>query len=220
MLSKVLSGRDRQRAEPLAFSPVSVRHSGSAPQQDLSAAAAESEIRALRERVRELESELISARRDSFEAGRRQGDQQARAETAPILDRLNASLAQLASLRQEIRLKAEKDMIHLALLIAKRILHRELSIDASALTALARVVFDRMVRGESLRVSVHPHFAAGIAAAIPHSQAARIHVEPDPHCAPGTLIVRSEEGVLDASVDAQLEEIARGLADRISGGRN
>src|SRR5277367_913753 len=123
MLSKVLSGRDRPRAEPLAFSPVSVRHSGSAPQEDQSAVAAESETRVLQERVRDLESELTGARRDSFEAGRRQGDQQARVETAPILDRLNASLTQLAALRQEIRLKAEKDMIHLALLIAKRVLH-------------------------------------------------------------------------------------------------
>jgi flagellar biosynthesis/type III secretory pathway protein FliH len=221
MLSKVLSGRDRERAVPLAFHPVSVRHSDPALQKDQADnAGAESETRALRDRILRFEAELTAAKRDSFEAGRCQGEQQARAETAPILDRLNASLSQLAEMRQEIRKKAEKDMVQFALLIAKRILHRELSTDAGALSALARVVFERMVRGESLRVTVHPRFAAGIASALSHNQSARVHIEPDPQCAPGTLIVRSEEGVLDASVDAQLEEISRGLADRLSGGRN
>jgi flagellar assembly protein FliH len=218
MLSKVLTGRDRERAEPLAFSPVSVRRSDPVPQKDQAGnAGAETEIRALRDRIVQLEADMAAAKRDSFEAGRHQGDQQARAETAPILERLNASLTQLAHTRQEIRLKAEKDMVQLALLIAKRILHRELSTDTGALAGLARVVFERMVRGESLRVTVHPQFAAGIASALSHNQTARVHIEPDPQCAPGTLIVRSEEGMLDASVDAQLDEISRGLADRLSG---
>jgi flagellar biosynthesis/type III secretory pathway protein FliH len=42
-----------------------------------------------------------------------------------------------------------------------------------------------------------------------------VQIEPDPNCAPGTLIIHSSEGMIDASVDAQLEEISRGLADRL-----
>jgi len=82
------------------------------------------------------------------------------------------------------------------------------------------VVFDRMVRGESLRVTVHPHFAPALSAALSQSQNARIHIDPDPNCAPGTLVVRSDEGLLDASVDTQLEEISRGLTDRLTGGKS
>jgi flagellar assembly protein FliH len=181
--------------------------------------ALEHENRVLRDRLLHVEAELATARRDLFEAGRKQGDQQARAELTPIVERFAVSLAELTGLRQEIRAKAEKDMVQLALMIAKRILHRELNVDANALTALARVVFDRLVRAESWKVTVHPRFAAAIAEALGPGQTGRVQIEPDPNCAPGTLVVRSEEGKIDASVEAQLEEIARGLADRISGGR-
>jgi flagellar assembly protein FliH len=223
MLSKVLSGRETGRAQPLMFSAVSECRIEPVTEKDPAESSAdnpalEKEIRMLRERVFHLEGEVAAAKRDSFEAGRRQGDQQARAETAPVIERIAASLKELTGLRQEIHLKAEKDMVELALLIAKRVLHREISVDANALTALARVVFDRLVRAESWRVTVHPRFAAPIAAALTSGQTSRVQIEPDPNCALGTLIVRSEEGRIDASVDAQLEEISRGLADRLTGG--
>ena len=218
MLSKVLSGRDTDRAQPLMFSAVSHCQVEPPPERDPSEnAALDRENHTLCERVRQLEAELVITKRDAFEAGRRQGDQQARAETAPILERLGASLSEITGMRHELRLSAEKDMVQLALLIAKRILHRELSVDVNALTALARVVCDRLVRAESWKVTVHPRFAAAIAAAISSAQSTRVQIEPDPNCALGTLLVRSEEGRVDASVDAQLDEISRGLADRLAG---
>jgi flagellar assembly protein FliH len=222
MLSKVLTGRATDRAQPLNLASVSLNRN---PDQEPKTDPAETtglrdENHLLHDRIHQLEAEVAAAKRDSFEAGRRQGEQQARAETAPILERLTASIVQLARLRQELRSKAETDMVQLALLIARRILHRELSTDPGALTALARVVFDRMVRGESLRVTVHPHFAPALSAALSQSQNARIHIDPDPNCAPGTLVVRSDEGLLDASVDTQLEEISRGLTDRLTGGKS
>lgn len=222
MLSKVLSGRDTDRAQPLMFSAVSHARLDAPPgnnppeKSPLENAALEQENRALRDRVHQLEAELAVAKRDAFEAGRRQGDQQARAETAPILERLGASIAEIAGMRHEIRMKAEKDMVQLSLLIAKRVLHRELNVDVTALTALARVVCDRLVRAESWKVTVHPRFAGAISTALSSGPSSRIQIEPDPNCALGTLIVRSEEGRIDASVEAQLDEISRGIADRLS----
>lgn len=242
MLSKVLSARDAARAHPPVFcevpanpnllvepEPAPALVSGSVLEEN---AHLRAENHDLREKMAQLQArlearhaaEVASARRealeagrsDGFEAGRREGDQQARAETTPILERLARSLGHLAEARQEIRLKAEKDMVQLALLIAKRILHRELSTDPQALNALARVVFDRMVRGESLRVTVHPRFAPALTAALSPTQKARVQIDPDPNWPLGTLIVRSEEGLLDASVDAQLEEISKGLTDRLT----
>ena len=116
-----------------------------------------------------------------------------------------------------MRRRAEKDVIDLSLRIAKRVLHRELQVDANALTALARVVFERLAHSETYRVIVHPQFAPAIAGALPGSHASRVQIEPDPACAPGTLIIRSGDGLIDASIDAQLEEIGRGLTDRLAG---
>ena len=105
--------------------------------------------------------------------------------------------------------------MQLALLIAKRVLHRELNVDTDALTAMARVAFDRLTRSESYRVSVHPQFAAAVTSALAGNSGTRIHIDPDPNCALGTLVIHSADGTIDASVETQLEEIGRGLTDRM-----
>lgn len=171
---------------------------------------------ALREKLRSLEAQAAAERREAFESGRRQGEQQARAELQPVLERLNSSIAEIAGMRGDIRRRAEQDVVQLALLIAKRVLHRELQVDTEALTALARVAFERLTRSESYRVTVHPHFADSVTSALSGSNGARVQVDSDPDCAPGTLIIHSADGKIDASVDTQLEEIGRGLADRIT----
>jgi flagellar assembly protein FliH len=217
MLSRIISGKDAARVEPAVFPSASHIDDMQRPEQpEEESAQAEAEIRDLREQVRHLHAELERAKRESLEAGRRQGDQQARTELSPVLERVNASIAEITGLRTEMRRRAEKDVVNLALMIAKRILHREVGVDPNALNALARVVFERLARAESYRVTVHPLFAAAIQNALPAGQNGRVQLEPDPTCAPGTLIVRSDEGIIDASVDSQLEEITRGLTDRLA----
>jgi flagellar biosynthesis/type III secretory pathway protein FliH len=107
--------------------------------------------------------------------------------------------------------------VQLSLLISKRVLHRELNVDTNALTALARVVFERLARAESYRVTVHPQFAAAIKAALSGRLISRVEIDADTDSPPGTFLIRSEEGSIDASVDTQLEEIGRGLTDRLAG---
>ena len=137
-------------------------------------------------------------------------------ELAPVVENLNRSVTDLVAVRAEMRKRAERDAVRLALLIAQRVLHRELSVDENALVALARVAFDRMTRSESYRVTVHPRFAESLTSALPASQNGRVQIDPDPNCAPGTLIIHSAEGTIDASLQTQLEEITRGLTDRLT----
>ncbi len=219
MLSRVISRSTvADNAKPFVFSDLAGYQAGAdihealekptdRPTQEADAA--------LRERVRGLEAQAAAEKREAFENGRKQGEQQARAELQPVLERLHGSVAEITGLRADVRRRAEQDVVKLALLIAKRVLHRELNVDTDALTALARVAFDRLTRSESYRVSVHPQFAAAVTSALTGNSGARIHIDPDPDCAPGTLIIHSAEGTIDASVDTQLEEIARGLTDRI-----
>jgi flagellar assembly protein FliH len=171
----------------------------------------------LRERLHRLESQTAAERREAFDAGKQQGEQQARAALQPVLERLNASIAGVLEMRPDLRRRAERDVVQLALLIAKRVLHRQLSVDEEALTAIARVAFERLTRSELYRVVVNPQFAAAVTAALSGSHSARVRIDPDPNVAPGTLTIHSAEGTIDASIDTQLEEISRGLTDRLAG---
>lgn len=235
MLSKVLSHRDRGDTDPQAGSVARTEPDiqpfvfpdlpGYRPGADVHATMEQSlrpvpketeDGAAIREKVRQLELQSANERREAFETGRRQGEEQARADLQPVLDRLNASIAEILSMRSDVRRRAEKDVVELALLIAKRVLHRQLMVDTEALTALARVAFDRLTRSESYRVTVHPQFANAVSHALTATPGTHIHVDPDPSCALGTLVIHSADGAIDASVDTQLEEIDRGLTDRIA----
>lgn len=212
MLSKVLKGAEALRVQPMSFTdasgaPAPARRSSSA--ETVADAADQTH---LMEKIRRMETGAAAAEKAAFERGRREGEEAERAALAPVIERLNASLADVIALRPELRRRAEKDTVELALKIAKRVLHRELSMDVNALNALARVVCDRLARAESWELTVHPRFAEAVRGALP----AQVRIEADAACEPGTLRVRYEDGAIDASVDQQLAEIGRGIADRLS----
>lgn len=215
MLSKVLKGDGARQLPAMAFAsaaavsqparPLSSGHAGGGEEQS-----------ALLEKIRALEAGLADTKRDAFDAGREQGEQRARAALNPVLERLSASIADVVNMRPELRRLAEQDAVGLSLQIARRILHRELSIDGNALNALARVVFDRLTRSETWQLTVHPQFADAIRDSLPAGSADKVRINVNPSCAPGTFVVRSADGAIDASVNSQLAEIERGLTDRLT----
>ena len=161
---------------------------------------------------------MEGVRKQAFDAGIQQGEQRAHRELVPIVEKMKQAISDTIGARSTLRASAEKDVVQLAVQIAKRILHRELATDPNALSALAKVVFDRMTRSEGYTLTLHPRFLEAVQASLTGNSGSRVRIEPDPGCAPGTFIVRSEEGTIDASVEAQLDEIARGLADRLAEG--
>jgi flagellar assembly protein FliH len=215
MLSKVLNRRDAASVQAMVFPLVNGTSDHSDHHQRAEDRGGEN-VAGLRESLHQLQLSAVAERREATEAGRRQGDHEARAELIPVMERLNASIAEIVGMRSDLRRRAERDVVELALMIARRVLHRQLNVDDSALTAIARVAFERLTGSESYTVTVHPRFAASIASALPSAQASRVQIKPDPACEAGTLTIRSTDGVIDASVDAQLDEISRGLADRLA----
>lgn len=216
MLSKVLKGSDARSIPAMAFAVAAAPALRNVRSAAAERPAAGEEQSALLEKIRSLEAEMAAVKRDAFDAGRQHGEQQARAALVPVMERMNASIADVVNMRPDLRRRAEKDAVELSLHIARRVLHRELTIDSNALNALARVVFDRLGRSETWQLTVHPQFADAIRGALPAGSAERVRIQIDAACAPGTFVVRSEDGTIDASVDSQLAEINRGLTDRLA----
>ena len=98
--------------------------------------------------------------RQAYDAGLRAGGEAARqAAEAPVaatLRRLGDTIAELAATRTETIRRAEADTVRLALEIARRVLHRELSMDTSALEALIHAALEKLQNQEVYRVRVHP----------------------------------------------------------------
>lgn len=127
---------------------------------------------------------------------------------------LSALLNDLAQQRPRLRAEAEEDTVKLAVAIARRVLHRELSADPEALLGLVKAAFQRLQAREIHRLRVSPPDTAAI-----EEYRTRLEFPPgleivsDPALPRGSAIFETARGELDASVDTQIGEIERGLTD-------
>jgi flagellar assembly protein FliH len=95
--------------------------------------------------------------------------------------------------------------------VARRIVHREVSLDADLLSAMARVALDRLGEKAQVTVRLHPdEFDATGAGASP-LLGSHVKVLADASVGRGGCRVESDFGAMDAGVDAQIQELARAL---------
>ena len=123
-------------------------------------AAAPGELTQLRATISQLTAQMEQQSRDAFDAGLRAGEAAATerlaAEVRETVRNLAASISEVASLRAETIHRAEVDTVRLAVEIARRVLHRELTVDTSALDALIKAALEKLQSQEVYRVRVHP----------------------------------------------------------------
>lgn len=173
-----------------------------------------------RERLAALQQQYEKRAREAHDAGLKEGEavgrQRAGAELQPVIDRLSRAIEEIGGLRNRLRAEAEADLIQLSLAIAKRVLRRELAIDPDALHGLVLGALDKLQGQEISRVRVHPSHVELVAASLRlNCASANVELIPDPSREVGAVIFETPRGNLDASVESQLQEIERGLADRL-----
>src|SRR5580700_6454171 len=166
--------------------------------------------------ARERERIEHEAYQRGFNEGKGVGREQAAAELKPVLDRLAQTLAELSSLRSRIRKDAEGDLLKLSISVARRVLHRELTLDPESIEGLIRIALEKLQSRELCRVRVHPDQAPPIRASLERfSNSNKVELIPDPSMQCGDVLFETAHGTIDASIEAQLREIERGFADRL-----
>lgn len=177
------------------------------------------EISALQLRIAQLERALPAAEAAAYERGRREAEAAAQdrfgASMQATAERLAQAVRQLAEVRPRVCKEAEADLLRLAIGIAKRILHRELNVDPAALHALIQVSLERLGRQDQIRIRVSAPLAEAVRVALARVSARTIEVVPDSALEAGSLLFETSRGQLDASIPTQLDEIERGLTDRL-----
>lgn len=159
---------------------------------------------------------LEQSRREGFAAGVAAGRRETEEQARPAIDGLARNLAELARLRQSIREEAAHDLVRLAVSIAARVIHREVSLDPDALLGLVQAAFLKLQSREIQRVRMHPALESLVRKSLEQSGAPKnLDLLPDPGLHPGELFFETSQGILDGSVDTQLQEIERGLIDRL-----
>ena len=180
---------------------------------------ASEEVNRLRSKIEELNALVEQRGKEAFEQGRRAGDAAARKsldeQVRSAVEGLAKTVAEVSSARSETIRRAENDTVRLAIEIARRVLHRELSIDTSALEALIKAALEKLQNQEVYRVRVHPEQEKILRTCLEQEGRAAVEVLIDPALPKGGVSFEISRGNLDASVETQLREIENGLVDEM-----
>jgi flagellar assembly protein FliH len=219
MSSRILRGNFDAKVSPLGWPSASGASgaSGAAAASAVSAVSARRRGGSLQPGVElSVPEQIRQAYAQGLQEGQESEQKQHAIEVRPLIEKLTETLAAFAELRTRIRRESEEELVALSIAIAKRVLHRELTLDPETVKGLVKVAFDRIGSRELNRVRVHPTHSNLVKSFVEQACPNRpVEVVADSAMGPGDVVFETERGDLDASVDSQLEEIRRGLADRL-----
>jgi flagellar assembly protein FliH len=207
MSCKLLPPGEPRAGAPVVWRQVRGEAGGTSPGADMAG------------RLARIEQECERLSKEAYQAGAREGEASGRkralAELQPVMERLARSIEEIGGLRARLRGEAEADVVQLAMAIARRVLRRELAVDPEALRGLTLAALEKLQAQEIRRVRVHPSHAALVSSVLREKTGGEIEVVADASRELGSVVFETTRGNLDASVESQLREIERGLADRL-----
>ena len=128
----------------------------------------------IRRTIRSLDRERERIERDAYQRGfsrrKRSSDGSKRQPNSSRSWTGSArTLAELSSLRSRIRKDAEGDLLKLSISVARRVLHRELTLDPESIEGLIRIALEKLQSRDVCRIRVasrpgagHPSFHGAI----------------------------------------------------------
>ena len=148
----------------------------------------------------------VQAYAEGFARGRAEGETTARQEGRIAVGHLMAVTRGVGEHRAEIASDLEAAVVELALLVAERVLHAEVSVASAQLaTRLAAAGLARLGQCERLLVRVHPEDHQSVSA-LPALVDAKVTFVADARLSRGDAVVESEVGRVDGRLCAMLDE--------------
>lgn len=211
-------------ASPLVFDFADVEHRAGAlvAEAEVRAAAiiAEAErdagelrAKALEEgREQGVQKGLEEGRADGAEKGRADAFEEARAELDTLSRSLQAAMEEFSMQKDNLFMLAEKDLLQLSLLIARKIIAREIEADRHVTVDNLKRCFEVLSVRKNVTVRVAPQVLDIVESALPElSRAAgalsSVKIEADEGVSPGGCLITAGQGTLDATIETQLAEV-------------
>jgi flagellar assembly protein FliH len=225
MSARVLTNRAAAAAQPMQWPAAGASTSKPERQEYSEAVSDDKSAPQLRLKIAMLEQQLETLQADSeglFQQARTAGIKEGEAAAHQSLEgRLHAEIAKISELMDRVvgsgsvlRRQAEEDLVRLSIAIARRILHREMLVDAEALLGLVKAALSKVDQREIHVIRAHPEALPLIERILQQSgNQRRMELRGDARLDRGALFIETARGELDASVDTQLQEIERGFAD-------
>jgi flagellar assembly protein FliH len=154
--------------------------------------------------------------RRAFQAGYELGREELRSQIESIGESFVKSLEELADFRARLRDRYERELLEVALGVAKKVVQQELAARPEIWLGMIRAAIRHTVDREHIVVRVPPPLAAYLRDAAPDLRAAlegvkEIEVVEDPGLGADGCVVESRFGEVDISIETQFEAAEQAL---------
>ena len=172
---------------------------------------AESEAEQIILRARKLAVEIeTEARENSGRLVAAEVEKEVARTVDPWHEQLSDTLAEIGVLRAAITTRAERELVRLAIEIAKKVVHREVTIDNEIVMTLARIGISRMHNRVAATIHLHPDDFAYVTAHRDTLDAGHaLELVEDRSIGRGGCLVQTEMGDVDTRIEQQFAEIER-----------
>ena len=168
------------------------------------------------EQEKEPPHDCSHLQQEAFASGMESGKQQGRAEVqgpaeAEIARALNM-VAHVEDMRLKSAKQSESDIVELALAMARKVIHREVSLDPEIVVTQVRQIISTIIEVGVIRVLVHPGEVEHLQTFRPSFAGAdgkpvQLSIEGDETIQPGGCIIESSQYFINATIEKQLEAI-------------
>ncbi len=154
----------------------------------------------------------------AYESGLREGEKAglelAEKKVEAMMARYAQSMAELARLRSVLYARAEKEVVKLALEVARKIVHREIRADREIIQTLVRVALGHVAVKSPVTIRLNPDdyeylrsHVGGLAR--DGSEEREIVLQADASIERGGCLIQTEAGDVDARIEEEFREVER-----------
>lgn len=167
------------------------------------------------------EEELDRRLRESFNSGLQEGKNLAERGLVNVFRSLRSATEDVLALREKVLKDAEDDLLQLVVMIARKVILREITEDRSILVEVVRSATASLSDREEIIVHLNPDDLALVESGRDESlkrelSGPNMRLKADATVPTGNCQIDTEMGTIDARVEAQLEEIYRRMLEEKS----
>jgi flagellar assembly protein FliH len=172
--------------------------------------------------VRQAKMDAAEIEKQAYERGFIEGEKAGKEVGEKALEALLKQYAkrleELNDLRKEIFATSEKEVLRLALEIARKVIRREVSVDEELILTMVKVALNRLAEQTVMTVRVNPRDYQSIQRdQASHSPTSSLNegvkLMEDPSISRGGCLIETESGIIDARIEEQLREIEKGFLE-------
>lgn len=160
---------------------------------------------------------------EGFEKGRTEGHaagvQQAQQDGKIMLESWQQALDRFEQARENMLHDARADMLRLAAIVAEKVTRRAVELDPALVARQLEGALELVQRPTRLIICIHPDDRTSAEEVLPtllqrlhHATHAQLH--DDPALTRGSVVIRTEHGIIDASIDTQIARLVDAILPR------